>query len=54
MNNNATIMKTNDKQKKVSIIQRMIENKRAVHDYIAKNATLKGFKDEQIKFAKPI
>jgi hypothetical protein len=31
----------------------MLEDKRNVSDYIKKNGTLKGFKSDRIKFAKP-
>jgi hypothetical protein len=46
-------MESKNETKKVSIIQKMIEDKRAIHEYIKRNGSLKGFRDERIKFAKP-
>ena len=48
-------MKTreNTKQKKVGFIQQMVDDKKAVRNYIQTHGTLKGFQNEGIKFAKP-
>ncbi|EJP32406.1 hypothetical protein HMPREF1146_1277 [Prevotella sp. MSX73] len=36
-----------------SVIRQMIEDKRAVQNYIREHGTLKGFKNDRIKFARP-
>ncbi|WP_203558302.1 hypothetical protein [Bacteroides sp. 224] len=47
-------MKANSitKEKK-NVIQQMVDDKKAIREYIKKNGTLKGFKSETIKFGKP-
>ncbi|GAB6983012.1 hypothetical protein [Prevotella dentasini] len=37
-----------------SIIRRMMEDKKEVQNYIREHGTLKGFKNDRIKFARPV
>ena len=46
-------MEINEKNKAVNFIRKMIEDKKVIHEYIQKNGTLKGFKNDGIRFAKP-
>ena len=47
-------MKTQEKNtKEKSLTQKMLDDKKAVRDYIKKNGTLKEFENDGIKFAKP-
>jgi hypothetical protein len=46
-------MKKSDENKRAGFIQRMIEDKRKIHEYIKQNGSLKGFRNDRIKFARP-
>ena len=46
-------MEINCKNKKINFIQKMVEDKKAIHEHIQKNGTLKGFNNNGIKFARP-
>ena len=47
-------MKTDAKKlEQKSVIQKMLDDKRAIREYINTHGTLKGFKSDTIKLAKP-
>ncbi len=47
-------MKSNQANKRKSVIQKIIDDKRTIREYIRKHGSLKGFDNSEIKLSKPI